>query len=393
MIFKKPRGPRGKYNKLNPTKPYIKISVRGIPRKSRRPWTEEEKLKQSLAKRGIPTGRKMTPEQQFKLNEAARKKLTGVPLTQEHIRKMVESRKKTGWSRNPEETKRKIGAASKKTWQSEEYRKRMSLIFSSPEVVQARSLKQKGNKNALGRVETEEQREKKSVLQKRRMEDPIYRKKVISALADGREKARIERAKKGIKLKVKAGNRGILKVEIKIIKEKKKCPICSSLFYPCYKTRVYCSRECSQKHLKEIAAKGNPLFKPQKGRKRPEISGPLHPNWKGGITKERDLLKGSMEYREWQCAVFKRDNWECQKCNKHGGTLTAHHIRNFADNKELRFALSNGVTMCPECHNRFHALYTCFNNTWEQLNEFLLSRDTITLSPQFTVEILRPLVS
>jgi hypothetical protein len=76
----------------------------------------------------------------------------------------------------------------------------------------------------------------------------------------------------------------------------------------------------------------------------------------------------------WRRAVFKRDHYTCQCCGKRGVRLNAHHIENYADNKELRAQVSNGITLCKQCHDDFHAKYGKRNNTREQLLEYLSER-------------------
>jgi len=79
--------------------------------------------------------------------------------------------------------------------------------------------------------------------------------------------------------------------------------------------------------------------------------GNKHWNWKGGISKERHLLMGQLEYKQWRSDVFKRDDWTCQTCQCRGKYLEAHHIKRWSEYPELRYELSNGVTLCRECHN------------------------------------------
>jgi len=99
-------------------------------------------------------------------------------------------------------------------------------------------------------------------------------------------------------------------------------------------------------------------------------------NWKGGITPENKRIRTGIEFRLWREAVFARDNWTCQKCGVKSGNgeavyLHSHHILNFADYPEVRFAIDNGITLCENCHRVFHKKYGRKNNIKEQLKEFL----------------------
>jgi group I intron endonuclease len=95
-----------------------------------------------------------------------------------------------------------------------------------------------------------------------------------------------------------------------------------------------------------------------------------HYNWKGGVTSKHKKVRNSLEMRLWKKAVLERDNFTCQVCGKKGGKLHAHHINNFSDFPELRFAIDNGITLCKKCHKEFHHLYGVKNNTKEQLEDF-----------------------
>lgn len=70
-------------------------------------------------------------------------------------------------------------------------------------------------------------------------------------------------------------------------------------------------------------------------------------------TKDR-RDRSSVEYVQWRKAVFVRDGFQCQVCNRVGGKLNAHHIKPFAKYKELRFDVDNGITVCVECHKDIH---------------------------------------
>jgi predicted DNA-binding protein YlxM (UPF0122 family) len=84
-----------------------------------------------------------------------------------------------------------------------------------------------------------------------------------------------------------------------------------------------------------------------------------HWNWKGGISKIQILVRQSSEYKLWRKQCFIRDNYSCQKCGKHGGTLNVHHIvpfRILINEKRNLFELNNGVTLCKKCHKKIHQI-------------------------------------
>lgn len=109
-------------------------------------------------------------------------------------------------------------------------------------------------------------------------------------------------------------------------------------------------------------------------------SGENAPRWKGGITSETEKIRHSKEYALWRNNVFERDNYTCQCClDNSGGNLQAHHIENFSTNEDLRFEISNGLTMCNTCHDfryfgAFHHKYGTRENTKEQLIEYITEK-------------------
>ena len=82
------------------------------------------------------------------------------------------------------------------------------------------------------------------------------------------------------------------------------------------------------------------------------LMGENSPHWRGGKGTERHKMMGRYEYRIWREAVFARDNWNCQQCNKRGGYLEADHIKPWSLYPELRYAIDNGRTLCRECHKQ-----------------------------------------
>lgn len=59
------------------------------------------------------------------------------------------------------------------------------------------------------------------------------------------------------------------------------------------------------------------------------------------------------QYVKWRKAVYARDNSSCRMCGRHGrgAHLQAHHIVRWADSPELRYVISNGITLCEVCHS------------------------------------------
>jgi hypothetical protein len=85
--------------------------------------------------------------------------------------------------------------------------------------------------------------------------------------------------------------------------------------------------------------------------------GEKHHNWKGGITQANEKIRNSEPYRTWRTAIFERDDYTCVECGARNGNgkavfLQADHIKPFALFPELRFELSNGRTLCIDCHRK-----------------------------------------
>jgi hypothetical protein len=100
------------------------------------------------------------------------------------------------------------------------------------------------------------------------------------------------------------------------------------------------------------------------------FAGAQHGNWKGGITGERQSKMAKADYAKWRISVFERDKYICQNCHQKGGKLNAHHIFNYADNKNRIFDMTNGITLCQSCHALFHRIYGRNNNSQGQLTIF-----------------------
>lgn len=93
-----------------------------------------------------------------------------------------------------------------------------------------------------------------------------------------------------------------------------------------------------------------------------------NPNWKGGITSLRHLIRTNFRYRQWRDDIFTRDNFTCQECGQIGGRLRAHHIKSFSSilqyyeittleealECEELWSINNGITLCKKCHKKIH---------------------------------------
>lgn len=97
-------------------------------------------------------------------------------------------------------------------------------------------------------------------------------------------------------------------------------------------------------------------------------TGAENPNWKGGISPERQAFYASLEWKRVALKVKKRDK-VCQRCRSKTD-LHIHHIISF-EVKELRTELSNLVLLCEECHFWVHSKKNI-------RQEFLESKDEYT---------------
>lgn len=73
---------------------------------------------------------------------------------------------------------------------------------------------------------------------------------------------------------------------------------------------------------------------------------------------ERQGLRLSEQAKRWRYDVMARDDFMCVHCGDDtGGNLAAHHKKHWATHPELRFDVSNGVTLCDGCHHLVHHIY------------------------------------
>lgn len=103
--------------------------------------------------------------------------------------------------------------------------------------------------------------------------------------------------------------------------------------------------------------------------------GEENPNYNPNLTDdEREDKRDILKNKNWKKDVYKKDNYTCQCCGKRGIKLNAHHLNGYHWDKENRFNISNGITLCEDCHKEFHNLYGYKYNTEYQFKEFLNSK-------------------
>lgn len=116
-------------------------------------------------------------------------------------------------------------------------------------------------------------------------------------------------------------------------KDKRTCKACGTPFEATpANPQKFCSKPCADRH----------------GYRR---SGPDNPSWKPD--SRRKSRRG--KHGAWARAVISRDLATCQHCGATDAPLHAHHIKPFAEFPELRWELSNGLTLCAKCHWQVHA--------------------------------------
>lgn len=134
----------------------------------------------------------------------------------------------------------------------------------------------------------------------------------------------------------------------------KVCPQCKIEFQvAAHMTRIVCcSKSCATKLRKpHLGFKASPETKEKQRQAKLGIRGEAHWNYRDGGkgSKERHYLMGQDEYIQWREFSFIRDNYICQICGSKK-SLQVDHKSPWQLSEERRYDLSNGITMCTDCH-------------------------------------------
>lgn len=116
------------------------------------------------------------------------------------------------------------------------------------------------------------------------------------------------------------------------------------------------------------------------------------PYWKGDSVLENRRARDSYKYDNWRKAVFEKDDYTCQCCGKRGGKLNAHHLYDFAQYKDKRYDIFNGITLCSGHHDSnikgsFHNTMGTNYKTPQELEDYINSkRKELNINIPFSLE-------
>ena len=215
-----------------------------------------------------------------------------------------------------------------------------------------------------------------SSLQKQRYKEGKLKIGILGKSLSKETKEKISKANKGRKLNDK---------QIHILKKNALIRFSNKFQHPRWKGGkphcLTCSKELSAYHPKlnlcqkcyststEVWNKGKTIY---------QTRGEKNGMWKGGISKKYDLIRASIEWKNWRTFVFKRDKFECQFCHIINKEIHPHHIKKFSEFIDLRFNVNNGITLCIDCHNK---------TKWNENNYELLCNWILEVKPNCVAEV------
>lgn len=104
-----------------------------------------------------------------------------------------------------------------------------------------------------------------------------------------------------------------------------------------------------------------------------------NPNWNLNKTdEERKNERKYTEYTNFIKSVLARDDYTCQCCGrKISDKLEVHHLDGYNWCIEKRIDVTNGITLCNNCHDNFHLKYGRGYNTKKQFEEWFGVKDLL----------------
>jgi HNH endonuclease len=117
------------------------------------------------------------------------------------------------------------------------------------------------------------------------------------------------------------------------------------------------TEETKKKLSDHAKATGRVPYDPSVGSYMKGRKGADTPNWKGGITAERQAFYSTQEWIDVSRFIRCRDNFTCQKCGKkqeNNEQFDIHHIVSFMC-VELRAVAENLIYLCEPCHYWVHS--------------------------------------
>lgn len=147
--------------------------------------------------------------------------------------------------------------------------------------------------------------------------------------------------------------------KLKKVDYSRECIICGKKFSSRNRETMCCSVECTAIYKQ----------KPTKC----SVCGTIYIS-NNGTGKMCDSCKAKLgtrkmfvdELKAWKLSVHKKDNCECFVCGCKDD-LNAHHIYQWADNRDIRFLVENGITLCREHHVQVHKMYKSGTLSSEEL--------------------------
>jgi len=132
-----------------------------------------------------------------------------------------------------------------------------------------------------------------------------------------------------------------------------------------------CSSGCIHLHMKEYKI---PIIN-NKEMIREQIKNGLLPTGHFGEIHRSDRTIYRWIESIWRKLVYNKDNYTCKICGDRGGCghrvkLNAHHILPYAKYPNVRYDISNGITLCEKCHRMLHSFNRIVPNIM-YINDYL----------------------